>query len=219
MLPGPPQPQGFPWTAFAGIVGTLFGFALNEFSYVVRGYREDRKKLGQALAELLEIRHRLKSVPALMDLLRSKIPAPIPAQAEFQVRHFVRVFLPDTEALRSRYDQAVTSIAGAFPTLAYEPRTKDILTPLLAQAAAFVQQGDANAAELFVKMEDHLLLAVLPVLENLIRKTASIHARKTRRKVDSILRAKFEIPAPFENFLEQTIAKATATPQQSPPTT
>jgi hypothetical protein len=205
ILAEPPQPQGFPWTAFAGIVGTLAGFGLNELSYVVRGYREDRKKLGQPLTELLEIRHRLKLIPAAMNFLRSKVPAPIPPQAEFLIRNVFRSFLPDADAVRSRYEQAVTSIAGAFPVLAFELRTKNVLTPVLTQLAAIIQQGDTKTTELFVKLEDHLLLAALPVLENVIRKTAIMHGRKTRREVDSILQAKFELPTPFEKFAEQML--------------
>src|ERR1700746_980453 len=108
------QASAFPWSAVFGVVGTLAGFALNELSYALRGRREDRRQGGRARADLLEIRHRLKAIPATIETFRSKIPAPIPANAEFELRKLLRAFLPSPDELRKRYDKAVFSFAVAF---------------------------------------------------------------------------------------------------------
>src|SRR5215471_20644831 len=125
--------QGFPWSAVFAVAGTLVGFALNELSYVLRGRREDKRKVGQALAELLEIRNEIRMMPEVMQTIRSLLPAPIPANAEFQIRLVFRTFIPNPEGLRQRYNEAVTSVAGAFPLLAYDLRAKDSMTPILTQ--------------------------------------------------------------------------------------
>lgn len=164
----PSQAQGFPWSAAFAVAGTLAGFMLNELSYVWRMRREDGRKVGQALAELLEIRHQIEAVPAVMEVLRSRIPAPIPASAEFQIRAIYRAFLPNVETLRQRYDAAVTAVGGAFPVLAFKLRSKDLMTPLMTQLSAMVGQDNNTAAEVFVKMEDQIVQAIRSVLEDLI---------------------------------------------------
>jgi hypothetical protein len=169
--------------------------------------REDKRKVGQALAELLEIRHQIETLPAIMEFLRSKIPAPIPASAEFQIRAIFRAMLPNVETLRQRYDAAVTAVAGAFPVLAFELRSKDVMTHLMTQLSTMVGQ-DPTAIEAFVRMEDQIVHAIRPVLEDLIKETASLHSRKARRDVDSVFRHKFELPKAFDKFISQTLSQA-----------
>ena len=57
------------------LAGTVFGFGLNEASYLVRVRREERHLLGRVLNELLEIRTQPKMMPTLMESLKSRIPA------------------------------------------------------------------------------------------------------------------------------------------------
>jgi hypothetical protein len=198
--------QGFPWSAVFAVAGTLAGFMLNELSYIWRMSREDRRKVGQALAELLEIRRQIEALPAIMEVLRSRIPAPIPASVEFQIRTLYRPLLPNVETLRQRYDTAVTAVAGAFPVLAFDLRSKDMMTPLMTSLSSMV--ADNTAAEMFVKMEDQIVQAIRPVLEDLIKQTASLHSRKARRDVDSLFRQKFELPKSFDRFISQALSQA-----------
>ena len=55
------------WSYVLGISGTLIGlvigFLLNELSSAIKSGREDRRTIGKALAELLEVRHHLKTLP------------------------------------------------------------------------------------------------------------------------------------------------------------
>ena len=204
----PSQTQGFPWAAFFAVAGTLAGFTLNELSYVLRVRREDKRKVGQALAALLEIRRQIEAVPALMEVLRLRIPAPLPASAEFQFRVIYRALLPNAEALGRRYDEAVTAVAGAFPVLAFELRSKDLMTPLMTQLSSMVGQTDNTAVEMFVRMEDQIIQAIRPTLEELIKQTASLHSRKARNQVDSLLQHKFELPKSFDKFISQILSQA-----------
>ena len=214
----PVQPSQFPWSAVFAVLGTLAGFVLNEVSHVWRLRLEDRRKVGQALAELLEIYRQIRAVPECMEVLRSKIPAPIPKQAEFQLRTMFRAFIPDVDALRQRYQTAVTAVAGAFPVLAYELRRKDMLTPIINQLSSVVGLPDEVGAGFLVKMEDQMVSEVCPVLKSLIQETASLHGRKTRKHVDEVLADKKELPKGFDNFISQAISQMTqqAKQQKSP---
>jgi hypothetical protein len=66
-MPGPTDAGSFPmWPTILGIGGTLIGlivgFGLNELSFVIRSSREDRRTIGKALAELMEIRQQLSPI-------------------------------------------------------------------------------------------------------------------------------------------------------------
>ena len=212
------QPLQFPWSAFFAVLGTLVGFVLNEISYAWRLRREDKRKVGQALSELLEIYRQIGAVPECMEVLRSKIPAPIPRQAEFQLRAMFRALIPDVEVLRQRYQAAVTAVAGAFPVLAYELRAKDMFTPIINQISSVVGLPDEIGAGLFVRMEDQMVSEIRPVLKKLIRETATLHGRKTRKEVEEVLMFKSELPRGFDSFLSQAISQMTqAAKQQKPP--
>ena len=135
LIEGPPSSDhsGIIWGAVLGFVGTLIGFGLNELSYILRQRREDRQKLGNVLAELLELRLHQKIIPSAMERFRAIIPAAIPAVVEVQIRAFFGSLLPRPDALSARYEKAVTEVAGAFPALAFTLRSKDMLSPFLVQ--------------------------------------------------------------------------------------
>lgn len=218
--PTQPPPQ-FPWSGFFAVLGVLAGFLLNEVSHAWRLRLEDRRKVGQALAELLEIYRQVGVVPTGMEIFRAKLPAPIPKVAEFQIRNLFRAFIPDANAVRERYQSAVSAVAGAFPALAYDLRAKDILGPFLSQLATIVSQGGEAGAEIFLKMEDQIVNDVRPVLRELIEETAALHSWKTRREVEEVLRRKFELPKDFDNLLSQMFVQAVkqekAAETQQPP--
>ena len=201
------------------LVGTLFGFALNELSYVMRTRREDRRLLGRALNELLEIRHQSKMVPTLMETLRALIPAAVPATVDFELRKALREMTSNLVGdLQKRYAETVSAISGAFPVLAYELRSKDVLMPLLKMVAPFVPANDATAIEAFIKMEEEVTRVSVPVIEDLIRRVASMCGKKTRREADAALAVRFELPRSTEKFFESVFsAAAKSQPPGAPP--
>jgi hypothetical protein len=120
------------WASLIAIIGTLagavLGFGLNEASYLVRSRRKDRRLLGRVLNELLEIRSQMKMIPTLMETLRSRIPTALPPASDFAIRQMFRGMLSGLiEGMHARYEQAVSAVSGAFPVLAYELRSKDIM--------------------------------------------------------------------------------------------
>jgi hypothetical protein len=191
------------------LAGTVLGFGLNEASYLIRARREDRRLLGRVLNELLEIRNQSKMIPTLMEALRSRIPAAIPLTADFEIRKMFREALSGMmQGIQERYNQAVSEVSGAFPVLAYELRAKDVLVPLLRHLGPLVPVTDATAVEFWIKMEEELTRATLPVLEDLIRRVASMCGRKIRKETDDVLAQQFEIPRSTDNFLSQVFSAA-----------
>ncbi len=202
------------------LVGAIVGFGLNEASYLVRARREERHLLGRVLNELLEIRNQTKMMPTLMEALKSRIPAALPPATDFALRQMFRnMFSGLMQGIQERYDQAVSEVSGAFPVLAYELRAKDILVPLLRQLAPLVPATDATAADFWIKLEEELTRSTLPILEDLIRRVASMCGRTIRKETDAVLTRQFEIPKSTEKFLSQFISEvAKAKPAETPPT-
>src|ERR1039458_10177399 len=115
-MPTPADAGSLPfWLTILGIGGTLtgliVGFGLNELSSVIRTSREDRRTIGKALAELLEVRHHLKILPLAIESLKTSLPGPIAAHDEFMLRKCLWFFLPNTEGLQIRYEDAVSAVA------------------------------------------------------------------------------------------------------------
>jgi hypothetical protein len=204
---------------FGTLAGTVLGFGLNEASYLVRARREERRLLGRVLNELLEIRNQSKMIPTLMETLRSRIPAAIPVIADFEIRKMFRGALSGMiQGMQERYNQAVSEVSGAFPVLAYELRAKDILVPLLKYLAPFVPVTDPTAVNFWIKLEEELTRATLPVLEDLIRRVASMCGRTIRKETDAVLAQQFEIPKSTDRFISQFLSEiARVKPAGTPP--
>jgi hypothetical protein len=208
---------------FGTLAGTVLGFGLNEASYLVRARREERHLLGRVLKELLEIRNQTKIMPTLMETLKSRIPAALPPAADFAIRQMFRDILSGLmQGIQERYNQAVSEVSGAFPVLAYELTAKDILVPLLRQFASLVPATDATAVDFWIKLEEELTRTSLPVLEDLIRRIASMCGRTIRKETDEVLTRQFELPKSTDKFLSQFLSeiaktKPPATPPGTPP--
>ncbi len=196
---------------FGTLAGTILGFGLNEASYLVRARREERHLLGRVLKELLEIRNQTKMMPTLMEALKSRIPAAIPPAADFAIRQMFRnMFSGLMQGIHERYKQAVSEVSGAFPVLAYELRAKDILAPLLGQLAPLVPATDATAVDFWIKLEE-------PVLEDLIRRVASMCGRTIRNETDAVLTLQFDVPKSTDKFLSQFLSEMAKAKPPAPP--
>ena len=216
-MPTPADAGSLPfWLTILGIGGTLtgliVGFGLNELSSVIRTSREDRRTIGKALAELLEVRHHLKTLPLAIEALKASLPGPIGAHDEFMLRKAIWFFLPNTEGLQKRYEDAVSAVAGEFPTLAFELRSKDAIGPLIGRLRGTLPI-DPKDSPLWLKMEDEVVRLSIPKLDDLIRELANLHRRSTAKDVKAILKNPFEIPTELVKFLTDNFAAASAAAQ------
>jgi hypothetical protein len=192
-----PATSSSSWTTIIPIMGTLAGvaagFLANEASHLIRTKREDRNVLGRTLSDLLEIRHHLRAIPEVIGLVRSRFPAALPTEVNFGMRQILRALLPDIAALSKRFDEAVSGVAGPFPLLAFELRSKDALSRALAILASF-GASDVKAQAVLVDVEDMMIRSTLPVLNDLILRTAKMHSRNTLEETKQSLVRQFELP-------------------------
>jgi hypothetical protein len=185
------------------IVGVAAGWALNEVSQLFRVRREDRKAVGRALADLLEIRHRLIMVPKAVEELSKRFP--IPEQGQVFIGHALATLMP-TEALTKRYEESVSLVAGVDPLLGFRLQSQDLVSPLISQMrAAALNSGSAAAWQ---KFERWFLEQLVPELDKTVLDVAWLHGIvtwfRTRRRLNRL----FQIPAAAMDSLVATIQEA-----------
>jgi hypothetical protein len=197
------------WPAIVTLVGTLLGlilgFCLNELSYFVRTRRDDRRTISKALAELLEVRHILRSLPLAVEALKRTLPSEIAAHEEVILRRVLRTFIPNAEGMQERYEEAVSAVSAFLPVLAFDLRSRDMVGPFLdwLHDAGPIEPNDAP---FFLKLEDEIVRQAIPKLEELIKELATIHGWKTAKEVKILLMKPSESLQEFEIFLKGNFA-------------
>lgn len=197
------------WGTVLAFVGSLaavwVGWLLREFSDSFKLLREDKRAVGRVLAELLEVRHRLLALPAIMAHVRGKVP--IAPAGEVAFRNAFENLIPGFEQLQKRYNDSIDGIAGALPLLAFRLRSKDIATPVLAKLRVFVM-SDPRAVSIMVQAEDELVKLVLPTLDELLLELARRHSWKTWWRLGSILKTPQTVPEEAEGLVSSILAEA-----------
>lgn len=175
------------------------GWFLHELSDVVRLRREDHRAAGKVLAELLEIRHRWRSLPAYITEIQKRFA--LPPEAHAIIRTVIsQVLSPMLVRTEQRYNEAIDSIAGRMPLLAFQLRGKDVLRPALDQLQVLAGSDPAAIAAL-PTVEFALTKEALPVLEELLLKLAWIHGFGTWLRLRHRLRKKKSLPVTCKGCL------------------
>ena len=197
------------WTVLLSFAATLIaviaGWFLNEMSSILRVRREDRCLIGRALSELMEVRLNTKLIPKAMHFLRRNFPGPLPPEADLLLRNFVTSFIPNPKDLEKRYNDAVSSVAGRFPALAYELRSKDQFGPIVRHLRSIVG-SDPAAVKAWLNVEDKLSQTTTPLLDDLILRLAKHHGRSTLQEIKSKLTNADDIPKEADQLAKEFIA-------------
>jgi hypothetical protein len=196
------------WKDWLPLAGVAVGWGLNQCGQWLVFRRDERRAIGRALADLLEVRHRLLAIPKAVEAMSSKLGMPADAQAPLKV--VLGALLPSNESLAKRYEESVNLVAGMNPILAYRLRSQDMVGPFLHQLRALALQDGPQGVALFGTMEDHLLRHLTPHLERLIRELAKRHGWRTRWETNRRLKEPFDAPDEFWQGLRAAIPQPPA---------
>lgn len=194
------------------LLGLIAGFGLNELSHLVRIRRDDRRTIARALAELLAVRHLLRSLPLAVEALKKTLPGTIAAHEEVTLRRVLRTFVPVPEGMQERYEEAVSAVSAFLPVLAFDLRFRDMIGPFLEflNGAIPIEPRDAT---FFLKLEDEIVRLAIPKLEELIQELANLHGRKTAKEVRKLLTKTVEPLEEIESFLTKSFADLASSAQ------
>jgi len=197
--------EAFNWKDWLPLAGVAVGWGLNQCGQWFVFRRDERKAIGRALADLLEVRHRLLAIPKALEAMTSRLGMSADAQAPLRV--IFGALFPRDEGLTKRYEESVNLVAGTNPILAYRLRSQDMVGPFLQQLRALAAQDGPQSIALFGTVEDHLLRQLNPHLERLIRELAKRHGWRTRWETNRRLQEHFEVPEEFWQALKAAISQ------------
>jgi hypothetical protein len=188
------------WKDLLPLAGVAVGWGLNQCGQWLVFRRDERKPIGRALTDLLEVRHRLLAIPKVVELMAAKLTLPANAHAPLQT--VLGALFPPNEALAKRYEESVSLGSGMNPILGFRLRSQDVVGPLLQKLRTMAMQDSPQTVAMFAQLENHLVRQLSPHLERLIRELAWEHGWWTWWKTRKRLKAPLEIPEEFwEGFL------------------
>src|SRR5215213_4183762 len=98
------------WIALLPLLGILAGWALNEFSGVIKLRREERAAVGRALSDLLTVRRYLHAVKRMTE--EAGEIKKLSATEQVYLQLIADYVLPGSEGLQERLNEAVKAISG-----------------------------------------------------------------------------------------------------------
>ena len=187
----------------APLVGVLVGGALSGITAQLRARKERKRIIAVALADLLEVRHRLLAANLVIEKVATT--AGIKAELLPHLRNFVESMEPVDAGLDERYSNAVSLLAGIDPVLAFDLRSKNVLPKVLSALRGIATSGSADLAS-FEFFESRLLSAVRPTLNRAVVELARAHSIVTAFKVKRRVQQTETIPADIAKFLNEMAA-------------
>jgi hypothetical protein len=113
----------------APLAGVVLGSALTGLSTYFKDRKERRRIIATALADLLEVRHRVVSIDVVVKAVRAKVD--IQPGGLAQLRAAIDTMAPFDAGLHPRYDSAISLLAGVDPVLAFQMRSKNLVPTFL----------------------------------------------------------------------------------------
>lgn len=166
------------------LIGLVLGALLSGITSYFKARAERKRVIATALADLLEIRHRLVAADLMVKRLTAEFGAS-PAQITL-VRSLQDQLLPGTAQLDERYDNAVTLLSGIAPVLGFTLRSKNSFPKVLSALRNIATSNNADLAQ-FETFESSLRAVATPSLEEAILELASAHSLPTWLKVKKLL--------------------------------
>jgi hypothetical protein len=127
---------------------------------------------------------------------------------------FSTLLSPMLSSMQKSYKEAVDSIAGRLPLLAFELRGKELVKPVLDQLRSFAVP-DPGAAAALSAVEATLDKEILPLLDALALKLARIHGYGTWFRLWRRLKKPEELTIEVQRLFDSLIKAAGAPPPQS----
>lgn len=197
------------------IFGVALGWFLNEISASIKARREDRRAIGLALTELLEIRRRLLGIPIVTGEIQKRVD--LPPNVEVAFRTFFGSILPDINDAQKRLAAATDLVAGRFPLLAVQLRSKGMIGPYLDRLRTMAATGQVPPA-FTLGLENQMVQEISADLDGLVIALARLHGFTTWVKVKLRLKKPVVPPKQMNDALDRLLAALGIRSQgQAPP--
>ncbi len=178
------------------------GWLLNELSQGIRRRNARTAAAGQALAELLEIRHYLIGTGLAFDAVQARLP--VPAADAVEGLRWLDQLLPPDPLLPARYEAAVCALATTSPLTAFQLRSKDQV-PLILTRLRAIQLHDSSYPNLLLEGDGFARRHGIEAIEDSIRKLAWLHGICTWFEIRRMLTRPSVLPQAAIEFIDQAL--------------
>jgi hypothetical protein len=186
---------------FKSTAALVIGWFLSAINPYLSERRERRKAIARALADLLEIRHRLVVIDSAVNEL-SKIVS-IPTEVEMQIRLVFQNLSAKWHQVGQQYSESVTLVKSIDPLLGFKLQSKDELQPMLSDMFAVVAETkDMKAVTIWKSINVVILREAESDLDELIKKLALKRSLWARWRVNKILGQRRTLPKGGDAIIE-----------------
>ena len=187
--------------SISSIVAVIVGWTLNEISFFSKNRQKDKRAMARALTDLLEIRHQVFRLECVKDDFFKKISLPTEMYSVLQttLSNLLGSIAPN-DSLQKRYNEAVDLVASVEPLLAFELRSKDLISPLLSGLQALVPP---DGMVVWQNVKTLFLTETRGTFEELILVLARKHGWRTGRQIKKFLQE----PIVPQKDLDEIISK------------
>jgi hypothetical protein len=196
------------------VLTLLIGWFLSEFGNFFRERKEQRKVLGIAISDLLEIRSRLVAYKEIVDILHGRLG--IPSNIPIPIGRLIDEIVPSVEDYTDRYEENLSLIAKSNPVLAYRLRPKYFYKPMISKIRGLVGENSGDNLRL-IQLENVLAEEAIPKYDQLILELAKKHSSTTFSEVQKRLESGKEEVPPELNKLLSVIQSWLQKPQSDVP--
>lgn len=188
------------------LIGVVLGGFLTGIGAYLRGRAERKRMVGQALSDLLEVRHHVVGMEVVMREIRGRVKLP---EEEIPVlRAAIDAIMPVDESVHKRYDEAISLLAGIDPLLAFKMRSKNTAPSLLGTIRELSVTSGATPLQIEA-FETMLRSVVTPALDSAVLELARHHSFQTNRRIKKLVANAGEVPpelaAIFNNVLNLAV--------------
>ena len=186
----------------APLIGVVLGSGLSGLSTYIRERKERKRTIALALTDLLEVRHHIVAADFTVKALQLRVE--VPASALSALRNLLDQISPLDGELHTRYNNAVSLIAGVDPVLAFTLRSKNTMPTLISSLRRLAASAPTEV-ENFEAIEKVLWSALVPNLDAAVLELAAQHSFSTSRKVKRIVKSAKDEPPEVAALLKSLV--------------
>jgi hypothetical protein len=169
------------------LLGVVVGGVMAGFGQIYKARQERKRIIALALSDLLEVRHRVVTLNAV--LKQFQVHGMLPTASMPHLRNILEQLIPPDTKLDDRFDEAVTLLAGMDPVFAFELRSKNLLPQFMSKLRSLASTSNEALAG-HEAIESKLIEMFTPALDEAVLRVAKHHSGKSYREVKSVLASK-----------------------------
>jgi hypothetical protein len=181
----------------APLVTFLLGGVSAWWALRIRQRSERTAAIGVALADLLDVRHRLVVGALLAEIFRKES---VPAEAMPQIRSLFANVIGEEPDLHPRYRKALAIVATVDPITSFELSSHDLLPRVFESWRSMAIQHGMNPSDV-ERFESQLREIARPYLDAAVIRLARAYSWLAFYTVRKMVRKKVELPSDLQSLL------------------